>query len=209
MKLFTPVLAAMLVSAIAGNAAAQNPESSPAQPAAPRVELGAAFTGALPLSTDSDGFGVLPMPTARVGVALNSRWAIEGAFDIWPEPNNSTVVYRAQARWQLHAPSAPGSLQTHLTFGGAGWVSYQAWPERRWQDRSGTMHVNPARSIWDVGPPIFPTVGVGFQKTVRAHLALRADVTAVVVPADDFVTVVLMPSFGVSIPIGRYAARAR
>jgi hypothetical protein len=54
-------------------------------------------------------------------------------------------------------------------------------------------------------PPMLPTVGFGFQKTLGAHVALRADLAAIVVPADDFVGVLLMPSVSVSIPIGRYA----
>ena len=146
------------------------------------MELGAGVTGAIPLSTESGGFGALPMPNARVGVAQNSRWTLEGAFDIWPESNNSTTIYRVQARRQLGGALAPGSLQTPLTFGGAGGLSYRAYPEQRWQDSSGTVHVHPARSSWSAGPPMYPTVGIGVQKTVGAHLALRADVAAVVMP---------------------------
>ena len=58
-------------------------------------------------------------------------------------------------------------------------------------------------------PPMLPTVGFGFQKTLGAHVALRADVAAIVIPVDDFVCVMLMPSVSVSIPIGRYPARTR
>jgi len=209
MTRFTSTLAAILVLAAVGGAAAQTPNSTSAQRATPRVELGGGFTGAVPLSTDSEGFGVLPVINSRVGVALKPGWALEGAFDIWPDSYGATTIYRAQARWQLGGASASGRLQTHLTFGGAGWLSRRSYPESRWQDPSGTTHVYPARSSWSAGPPIYPTIGIGVQKTLGRHAALRADLAAIVTPFDDGAAVLLMPTIGVSIPIGRGSARVR
>jgi hypothetical protein len=115
------------------------------------------------------------------------------------------VIYRAQARWLVRGAAGAGRLQPHLTFGTAGAFAYESDPEYRWRDASGAIHVEPARSYWNGIAPIFPTVGVGFQKTLGAHVALRADVAAIVVPADDFVGVLLMPSVSLSFPVGKYA----
>ena len=62
---------------------------------------------------------------------------------------------------------------------------------------------------WGGMPPVYPTVGVGFQKTLGAHVALRADVAAVIIPFDDGAAVLLMPSVSLSFPIGRYEARRK
>ena len=207
MRLFTSALAAWLLTAAVSTAAAQDPaapSAAPAAPSAPRVDLGGGFTSAIPLSTDSEGFGMVALLNVRAGAALTRRWALEGAFDIMPGASGSTVLYRGQARWQTKADAAPGSLRTHVTFGASGWLNYRSYPESRWQDASGAVHVYPARTYWNAGPPVYPTVGFGAQKTLGARVALRADVAAIVVPADDFVAVILMPTISVSIPIGRY-----
>jgi hypothetical protein len=212
MKHLTPALAAFLVVVGVSPAAAQTPApagSGSATLSLPRVELGGGFTAAVPLSTDSEGFGILPMANARGGVALNARWALEGAFDFWPDSNGFTSVYRAQVRRQLKGDATPGSLRTHLTFGAAGWFSHRSYPGYRWQEASGAMYVYPKRSYWSAGPPMYPTVGVGVQKTLGAHLALRADLAAIVIPYDDGAAVVVMPSISVSTPIGRYPARTQ
>ena len=205
MRLFTSALAAILVAAGVSAAAAQAPASSAtATVSLPRIELGGGFTSAIPLSTDSEGFGMVALLNVRAGVALTRRWALEGAFDIMPGASGSTVLNRGQARWQTKADAAPGSLRTHVTFGASGWFNYRSYPESSWQDASGAVHVYPARTYWNAGPPVYPTVGFGAQKTLGAHVALRADLAAIVVPADDFVAVILMPTISVSIPIGRY-----
>jgi hypothetical protein len=54
---------------------------------------------------------------------------------------------------------------------------------------------------------MLPTVGIGVQKTLGAHVALRADLAAIIVPGDDFIGVLLMPSVSVAIPIGRYPTK--
>ena len=152
---------------------------------------------------------MMPMVNARVGAALNTRWSIEGTFDTWPESNGAMVIYRAQARWLFRGVADAGRLQPHLTFGTAGAITYESDPEYRWRDGSGATHVEPARSYWNGIAPIFPAVGIGFQKQLGAHVALRTDLSAIIVPADDFVGVLLMPSVSLSFPIGRYPVRAR
>jgi len=214
MTRFTSTLAAILLTASVSAASAQTPagaaapgpaSSAPTQLTVPRVDLGGGFTSAIPLSTDGEGFFLAPMVNARVGVALNPRWALEGAFDTWPASGDALIVYRAQARWLFGGAAAPGRLQPHLTFGGAGGIEHETWGPYQWRDAAGTIHQEPRVSRWNVMPPIFPTVGIGFQKTLGGHVALRADVAAIVMPADDFIGVLLMPSVSVSIPIGRYA----
>jgi hypothetical protein len=209
MKPFTSAFAAFLVAAGVSAAAAQAPDTIPAPQAAPRVEFGGGITVGMPLSTDSEGFGALAMAHARAGVALNSRWTLEAAFDIWPESSGSTAVYRAQARWQITSHAAPDSLRTHLTFGAAGAIEHDSYPATHWQDASGRTYGYPARSSWSASPPMLPAIGLGVQKTLGAHLALRADLTAIIVPFDDGVAVLLMPSVSLSFPIGRYPSSPR
>jgi hypothetical protein len=209
MKHATSTLAAILVTAAVGGAAAQAPDGNPAQPAAPRVEMGGGVTFTMPISTDGVGVVPLPMADARAGVALNRRWTIEGIVDVWPEGNGTTTIYRAQARWQLPGEAAPGRWRAYVTFGGAGWISHRSYPESRWQDFAGTVYVNPARSYWNASAPIYPTVGFGAQKSLGARIALRVELAAVVIPYDDGATTLLMPSVSLSIPIGRYPVRAR
>ena len=222
---FTPTLAAILltmsVSAARGQIpagdtaqtptapSARTPETSAAQLSVPRVELGGGLGLGVGIVTDEPGVAALFLPGARVGTALNARWALEGVFEFMGGEGDLVTVYRVQARWLFRGPAAPGRLQPHLTFGGAGGIEYDTWGPYEWRDSTGTIHREPRQSRWNMLPPMLPTVGFGFQKTLGAHAALRADLAAIVVPADDFVGVLLIPSVSVSIPIGRYPARSR
>jgi len=225
MKRFTSTLAAILltasVSAASGQAAvdatAQTPAGAAAQPPAgpsaqlpvPRVELGAGLGLGVGLVTDEPGAAALFLPGARVSTAFNPRWALEGAFDFMGDDSSLAVIYRVQARWRPGGAGDAGRLQPHCTFGGTGVFEHETWGPYQWSDQTGTVHTTPRQTRWNVMPPMLPTVGIGFQKTLGSRVALRADLAAVIVPADDFVAVLLMPSVSLSIPIGRYAARTR
>jgi hypothetical protein len=217
MRLFTPALAAFLM--VAGVSAAQTQTSSgfagqpPASPSAqlsiPRVELGAGLGLGVGLVSDAPGAAALFLPGARVSTALNRRWALEGVFDVMSDDSSLAVIYRVQARWQFSGAADAGRLKPHFTFGATGAFEHQTWGPYEWRDQTGTVHATPRESRWNVTPPMFPTVGFGVQKTLGARIALRADLAAIIVPGDDFVGVLLMPSISVSIPVGRYAARTR
>ena len=209
MKLFTPVLAAFLAAAGVSAAAAQTPAGPSAQLAIPRVEFGAGLGLGVGLASGESGAAALFLPGARVGTAINPRWALEGVFDVMGDDSSLAVIYRVQARWRFRGPAAAGRLQPHVTFGGTGVFEHETWGPYQWRDQTGTVHEEPRHSSWNVLPPMLPTVGIGFQKTLGSRVALRADLAAIIVPADDFVGVLLMPSVSVSIPIGRYAPRSR
>jgi hypothetical protein len=226
MTCFTSTLAATLltasVSAVSAQtstgatsqtpagAAAESPATASAQFTIPRVELGASLGLGVALAPGDPGAAVRFLPGARVSTAINPRWALEGVFDVMADDDDLAVIYRIQARWRFRSNHEAGTLRTHLTFGTTGGFEHSTWGPSQWRDATGTLHQEPRRESWSVMPPILPTVGIGLQKTLGAHLALRADLAAIVVPADDFIGVLLMPSVSVSIPIGRYTtARAR
>ena len=196
----TAVLVLLLAAAGASTAAAQEPVVPQAY-AAGRFDLGGGFTLGVPASTDGESLFAWPLAHARAGVALTSRLALEGVFDIYPQPHDITTFYRAQVRWRL-CGAERGGLSTHLTAGGTGWFSYESQPEYRWRDADGHEEVFPAQSYWSGGPPIYPAIGIGLQKPLGARLALRADVAAVIVPYSDGVTVLLLPTIGVAFPLG-------
>jgi hypothetical protein len=217
MRLFTTALAACLVAAGVSAAAAQTQTPAgvagqpPAGPSAllsfPRVELGAGLGLGVGLASDESGGASLFLPGARVSTALNPRWALEGVFDVMSDDSSLAVIYRVQARWRFRGAADAGRLQPHITFGGTGVFEHETWGPYEWRDQTGTVHAVPRQSRWNVLPPMLPTVGIGFQKTLGSRVALRADLAAIIVPADDFVGVLLMPSVSLSIPIGRYATR--
>ena len=217
MKLFTPALAVFLVAAGVSAASAQTPAGAAAQPPAspsaqfsvPRFELGAGLGLGVGLASDESGVASLFLPGARVSTALNPRWALEGVFDVMGDDSSLAVIYRVQARWRFRGAADAGRLQPHFTFGGTGVFEHETWGPYQWRDQTGTVHAVPRHSSWNVMPPMLPTVGIGFQKTLGSRVALRADLAAIIVPADDFVGVLLMPSVSLSIPIGRYTASPR
>lgn len=192
-----------------GAAPAQPVATAAAQSTLPRVELGGGFTGAIPVATEGEGFHLAPMLNARVGVALNRRWALEGAFDLWPESDDVLIIYRAQARWLVRGAAAPGRFQPHVTFGSAGGIEHESRGSVQWRDSFGVVHDEPRVSRWSAIPPIFPTVGVGVQKTLGAHMALRIDVAAIIIPFDDGAAVLLMPSVSLSFPPGPRSSPSR
>ena len=218
MTRFTSTLAAILLTAFVSAVSAQTPagaaaqrasSSEPAELTLPRVELGASLGLGVGMVSGEPGAAALFLPGARVSTALNPRWALEGVFDVMADDDDLAVIYRIQARWRFRSNHEAGTLRTHLTFGATGSFEHDTWGPYQWRDAAGTLHQEPRRENWNVMPPILPTVGFGVQKTLCAHVALRADLAAIVVPADDFIGVLLMPSVSVSIPIGRYAARSR
>jgi hypothetical protein len=102
---------------------------------------------------------------------------------------------------------AGGGFEPHLTFGGAGFVSrwsHPAYDYRRY-DNGEMVHMN-AASGWNVDAPMYATVGIGVQKRLGSHLALRADISMGFGISDYGIGCVLMPSIGLSMPIGRYPA---
>jgi hypothetical protein len=213
MTRFTLTVAAVLLLASVSAAGGQTPAGAPAQPPAgpllvPRVDLGGSLGLGVGWVSDEPGAAAIFLPGGRVGVALNRRWALEGVFDVMAGDNDLAVIYRAQARWLFRGAAAPGGLQPHLTFGGTGGFERDTWGPFEWRDAAGVLHREPRQSDWNFMPPILPTIGIGVQKTLGAHFALRTDLAAIFVPADDFVGVLLMPSVSLSIPIGRYPVRS-
>ena len=198
--------AVMMVAAACSGAAAQDVTAA-ARQLTPRVELGGGLTWLVPVVDPTS-------PTAcvdtRIGVALTRTWALEGGLNLHAGRGDTLGAYRIQARWRFLGADTPDRLQAHLLVGAGG--TFQRWSSPGYDYRRyGTgelIHV-PGYSGSSVTGPISPGVGVGVQKTLGPHLALRADLVAAVFVSDDFALAVLMPSVSVSIPIGRYPARTR
>jgi hypothetical protein len=203
----TMMAAAVMVVLGAAGAAAQDPPSLPSPQAGPRVEVGGGMAWQIPVT--SNGGGAWASANLRAGVALNRTWALEGVFDLRTSNYAAGGFYRIQAKWAPAAWERPG-LRTHITFGGGG--SYALWsrPQYRYTDYdTGQPAVMPASSGWQWGAPMLPNVGIGVQKTLGEHLAVRADITAAFGISDYGIETMILPTIGVSIPIGRYPAARR
>jgi hypothetical protein len=205
----TVLQATQVPQALQAAQAPQPLQAPPAVHATPRVELGGGLAAGIAVSSEGAG-GFPALANARVGVAINPTWAIEGVFDIWPESADyALVLYRAQARWQFAGGSKPGALRAHLTFGATGMFEHEKYDGWEWRSPDGTLYSVPGYDRWNGAWPIYPTVGIGVQKVLGAHIALRADVAAVAVYFDDGAGLALLPSISVSFPIGRYARHAQ
>ena len=197
MKPLTSVLATVLLVAAASGAAAQT-VSAPAPADGPRVELGAGAAWFLDAGAPS-------LADVRATVAVSRKWAVDGVLSFSPQSDGTYGVYRIDAKWRVFDGAGPGGLQAHLTFGGAGFVSHWSYPASSWTDPSTGQHYSfGGYSGWSVQPPWYPTVGVGVQKRLGAHLAVRADLAVGFGINDDGIGYAIMPSVGFSIPIGRY-----
>ncbi len=199
-------VAAWIITAAAAPAAAQDTQAPGRVPGGgfPRVEFGA---GAGYLAVPNDPGEGLSLVTGRVGVALTRTWSVEGSVDFATEAFESDDVfgfYQVQALWRFHEGRHPGDLQMFLTVGAAGTFDHESWDEFRWTDEQGRVHVYPAGSDTHVDPPWYPTAGIGFQKALGAHAALRGELTVAGAISDDGVEFILVPRVSVSIPIGRY-----
>lgn len=191
----------ILMAATAAGAFGQTPDSAASQASPPRLEVGGGFTGAVPLSPMGVA-GVLALANGRVGVTISPKWAVEGAFDARPQPRGVTTFYRIQARWQFGGSPGPDGVKVHLTAGGAGSFSYWSYPAYRWQDGTGAVYTTPAGSQWNGSAPIYPTAGIGITRRLGRRVALRADVAAIIVPFYDGLAAMVMPTVGLSFPVG-------
>ena len=147
--------------------------------------------------------GVLSYQTlvleARAGVRLTRAWSVEGLFDFSRSRQFYGGVYRIQAVRRIgHDPYQP-----FVTIGGAANFFYRR-PEYRWTDADGHLNVIPAETSLHIDPPVYPTVGVGFEKIVTSHLAVRAELAVAFGVNDDGLAAAWLPAVSVSIPLGRY-----
>lgn len=114
-----------------------------------------------------------------------------------------------QVRWSPIGITSSG-IEPFVVAGTTGWYSRRSWPEYRWVDPSnGHVEVIPAQSSVEFLPPVFPRVGIGVQKSIGSRVAVRAELTAIVVGSDDFITPILHPSVSVTMPLGRYRKAGR
>jgi hypothetical protein len=205
MKHFTLGVAAILVAAGVSGAAAQDLTTAAPKPGS-RVELGAGAAWYL----DANQGAAIAFADTRATVRVSRSWDLEGAFNFRSFEQGLGGLYRIQARWRLPVRSSDGSLQTHLAFGGAGFISRWSIPAYDYEDYyTHEMQHQPAASAWSVDPPMYPTVAFGVQKVLGAHLAIRADLNVGFGAGDYGVSAVLLPTIGVSIPIGRYPANGK
>jgi len=200
MKHYTLGVAAILVAAAVSGAAAQDLTAAVPKPG-PRVELGAGGAWYVGVSQDAP----IAFADTRATVRVSRGWDLEGAINFRSFDQNLGGIYRIQARWRLPLRSSDGSLQTHLAFGGAGFILRWSHPAYDYKDYyTHEMRHVPAASGWNVDYPMYPTAAFGVQKVLGAHLAVRADLNVHFGVGDYGVSAVLLPTIGVSIPIGRY-----
>jgi hypothetical protein len=205
MKHFTLSVAAFIVAAAVSGAAAQDLASAAPKPG-PRVEVGAGAAWYVDLNQDAP----IAFADTRATVRVARNWDLEGAFNFRSFEQGLGGIYRIQARWRLPVRSADGSLQAHLAFGGAGFISRWSIPAYDYENYiTHEMQHQPAASGWNVDAPMYPTVAFGVQKVLGAHLAIRADLNVGFGAGDYGISAVLLPTVGVSIPIGRYPSAGK
>lgn len=141
----------------------------------------------------------------RVGVKLTERWSVEGLVHFMPEAAPDVEgFYRVQALWRVGRQR----FQPFLSVGAAGEFQHYSWPDYEMRDQGGqVLWSQRAGSEFSMTPPWYPTVGIGFEKVVAAHLAIRAELTVAFAINDYGVTAALLPAFSVSLPMGHYGAR--
>lgn len=181
-----------------------------ARPAPPRIEVGATAGQLIWFGADTSS-DVSPVGVGvRVGVALTRRWRIEGLMDLAGMDGDGVGgLCAAQIRWSPVGMTS-GGFEPFVLAGTTGWYSRRSWPEYRWVEPStGQVEVIPAQSSVEFLPPVFPRVGIGVQKSIGSRVAVRAELTAIVVGSDDFLTPIIHPSVSVTIPLGRYRKTGR
>jgi hypothetical protein len=195
-------LLALVVLASPATALAQDPAS--AQPDRPRLEVGAGggvfySGGTMPYTA-----GVLD---ARIGVRLSRNWSLEGLVHVMPGVGSEySGFYRTQALWRFGG----NTVQPFLAFGAAGEFSQNSWPEYHYTDYyTGEPRVYPAGRHFEIGPPWYPTVSIGFEKVLAPHLLVRAELTTAFGINDYGIAAAFLPAASVSIPFGHYRTGAR
>jgi hypothetical protein len=171
---------------------------APAGPTAPRFDLGGSGAVVIP----PHGETAMGLIETRFGARLTRRFGVEVSVGLFPAAlsiDHLDGAYTIQGCYRLR-PVDGRRTTIFATFGGSGGFSRHRSREFRYTLSDGTERVYPSRTSSSVSLPIVPTVGVGFQRDVGAHLAVRADVQAVVCPYFDRVGVLV--SGGVSIPLG-------
>jgi hypothetical protein len=204
---FNVALAVMMVAAAVSGAAAQGLTAAVPE-RAPRVEVGGGLTWLVRLP---DPTSAVACVDARAGVALSRTWALEGGVNLHMDDGDYLGTYRIQARWRFYGAENPGGLQAHLLLGAGGAFGKWSSPGYDYTNYATgqVIHV-PGHSDSSVTGPSTPGIGLGVQKILGPHLALRADLVAAVFIGDEFGFAFLMPTVSVSIPFGRYpTSRAR
>jgi hypothetical protein len=133
------------------------------------------------------GFGL------RVTGGTGGPSSVEGGLE-WTDALNAEH-YADQIIWFFfwqvkHALWTDEASHVFATYGTAGWAERQSVP--------------PGRLESSIVPPILPIVGVGWQRVVAKHLAIRCDGQLLIGPFEG-VNIVPRVSVGGTIPIRGYA----
>jgi hypothetical protein len=195
------VVAAALLAA---PAAAFAQDSTSGQADRPRFEVGAGGSwmingGSMPYNAG--------MVDTRIGVKLSRNWSVEGLVHLMPGSRSDiNGFYRAQVLWRI----GKGSVQPFVAFGGAGEFARSSWPDYHYNDYyTGEPRIYPAGSNFDITPPWYPTLAVGFEKVLASRLIARAELTTAFAANEYGLVVSYVPAVSVSIPLGRYRSAAR
>lgn len=177
------VLAVALSLGKAGPATAQSVTTG-----SPKVEIGGVVSG-------FPGSRVLGLGL-RVTSVNSGRFAVEGEIDWTDALHEQHYVDQITwfFSWQVkHILQSEGASTLFATYGTAGWIERSQSPQSFVQGRFDSNLI----------PPFLPIVGMGWQRVVGEHVAIRVDGQLLIGPFEG-ANVIPRAGGGVSIPVGRY-----
>jgi hypothetical protein len=171
-----------------------------AQDVRPRLEIGATFSGIVPLVIE-DGPGVVAGVGPRAAVNVSPRIALEGLADILGglESYGTTALYQTQLKYAVR--KAQAGRVVSFTVGAAGLAWYHRVHETRVTRPDRSIAVYPGYRRFRVNPPTTFSAGLAreqvFGRHTSSYLAIQGYVGAVG-------GIALRASVGLSFGIGGY-----
>jgi hypothetical protein len=138
----------------------------------PRLEIGATFSGIVPLVT-TDGPGIVGGVGPRVTVNVSPRFALEGLADVLGglESYGTTVLYQSQLKYAVRKAREGPVLS--FTVGAAGLAWYDRVHETRVTRPDGSIAVYPGSRRFRVNPPYTFSAGLAREQVFGPpHLEL-------------------------------------
>jgi hypothetical protein len=168
---------------------------------APRLEIGATFSGIVPLVIMEDGPGIVGGVGPRVTVNVSPRFALEGLADVLAglESYGTTALYQTQLKYALRKARAGRAVS--FTVGAAGLAWYYHGPETRVTRPDRSIAVYPAYRRFRVDPPSTFSAGLAREQVFGRHTSSYLAIQGYV---GEFGGIALRASVGLSFGIGGY-----
>jgi len=164
----------------------------------PRLEIGATFSGIVPLVT-TDGPGIVGGVGPRVTVNVSPRFALEGLADVLGglESYGTTVLYQSQLKYAVRKAREGPVLS--FTVGAAGLAWYDRVHETRVTRPDRSIAVYPGSRRFRVNPPYTFSAGLAREQVFGRHTSSCLAVQGYV---GELGGVALRASLGLSFGIG-------